>query len=260
MCKNDDRKKMELPLTQYSYRSLLKLATQLLLVLLLLTGCSDEKPKRLRHDHFTHDGDKVHFRLGSTQLGEDFTVYKSYLRGSSQSRWGILENVRFVVLLPNFETYDKEKNHYEFVERLGHGRRLEFMIERRGSGRNSLPELFDTKIQNGFESYSNRLGHYDELRYGLEFYRSKTSWDDQYLYRPEGKIKVIIACTSGVSNPYPPSPSCDMYWDHSQHAYADATFSLDYLPQWREILANMERVLSGQKLNIQGAVDDTQNH
>jgi hypothetical protein len=259
MCKKDDRKQMEFPLTQYSFRSLLKLATQLLLVFLLLTGCSDGKPKRLRHDHFTHDGDKVHFRLGSTQLGEDFTVYKSYLRGSSQSRWGILENVRFVVLLPNFEAYDKEKNHYEFVERLGHGRRLEFMIERRGSGRVSLQELFEDDIRHGWSSYADRVGSYDEMKYGLEFYRSKTSWDDQYLYRPEGKIKVIIACTSGVSNPYPPHPSCDMYWDHSEYAYAEATFSLDYLPQWREILANMEKVLSGQKLNIQGVVNGTQN-
>lgn len=250
---------MELPLTQYSYRSLLKLATQLLLVLLLLTGCSDEKPKRLRHGHFTHDGDKVHFRLGSTQLGEDFTVYKSYLRGGSQSRWGILENVRFVVLLPNFEAYDKEKNHYEFVERLGFGRRLEFQILRRGAGRASLQKVFETKIKNDFGTYYNRIGEYDETKYGLEVYRSMTHWDDQYIYRPDGKIEVIIGCTSNIYKPNVPHPFCTMYWDHSEHAYADATFSLDYLPQWREILANMEKVLSGQKLNIQGVVNGTQN-
>ena len=195
--------------------------------------------------------------MGSTQLGEDFTVYKSYLRGGSQSRWGILENVRFVVLLPNFEAYDKEKNHYEFVERLGHGRRLEFMIERRGSGRVSLHELFDTKIRNGFESYSNRLGHYDELRYGLEFYRTESSSFDQYLYRPNNEIKVIIGCSSVAANH--PSPGCKMYWDHSEFVYADAMFSMDYLPQWRDILDNMERILSGQKLNIQGVVNGTQN-
>jgi hypothetical protein len=251
------RKNMRHFLPWRQFRRMYQAATVLLLMCLLVMGCSDDKTKRLRQDHFTHDGEKVHFRLGSTKLGEDFTVYKSYLRGSSQSRWGILNDVRFVALLPNFETYDKEKNHYEFVERLGHGRRLEFHILRRGSGRVSLPEVFKGKVKNDFGRYYKSIGKYNELKYGLEVYRSITHWDDQYLYRPNGEIKVIIGCSSAVANH--PSPGCKMYWDHSEFVYADATFSLDYLPQWREILSNMEKVLSGQKLNIQGAVNGTQN-
>jgi hypothetical protein len=245
------------PLILYGRIYLIGVLLQVLCLSIL--GCSDSKPKRLRYDHFTHEGDKVHFRLGSKQLGEDFTVYKSYLKGSTQSRWGILETVSFIVLLPNYETYDKEINRYEFVERLGIGRRLGFKIIRRGSGRVSLPELFRIKLRNGFASYSDRLGKYDEIKYELEVYRSTSHRDDQYLYRPNEDIKVIIGCTSDATRPYPPSPGCRLHWDHSEFVYADAFFSLDYLPQWQEILANIEKILNGQKINAQGEVNGTQN-
>jgi hypothetical protein len=36
-----------------------------------------------------------------------------------------------------------------------------------------------------------------------------------------------------------------MMWDESDKVYADATFSKDYLPQWREILTNIKKVYSG---------------
>ncbi|MEJ2407665.1 MAG: hypothetical protein P8171_26075 [Candidatus Thiodiazotropha sp.] len=43
-----------------------------------------------------------------------------------------------------------------------------------------------------------------------------------------------------------PSPSCLMMWDPFDSVYADATFSKDYLPQWREILSNIQKILDGQ--------------
>jgi hypothetical protein len=170
-----------------------------------------------------------------------------------------LETVSFIVLLPNYETYDKEINRYEFVERLGIGQRLRFQILRHGSGRVSLPEKFNNVRTQGRESYSHRVGQYDEVKYGLEVYRSTSHWDDQYLYRPNGDIKVIIGCTSDASRPYPPSPGCKMYWDHSEYVYADAFFSMDYLPQWQDILANMEKILNGQKIDSQGELYGKQN-
>jgi hypothetical protein len=67
---------------------------------------------------------------------------------------------------------------------------------------------------------------------------------DDYLYRPDGETTVYITCSSKIMNT--PSPSCLMMWDPFDSVYADATFSKDYLPQWREILSNIQKILDGQ--------------
>jgi hypothetical protein len=38
-----------------------------------------------------------------------------------------------------------------------------------------------------------------------------------------------------------------MLWDYTDKVYAEADFSMKYLPQWRDILEKIEIILEGQK-------------
>jgi hypothetical protein len=174
----------------------------------------------------------------------EFNVHKNYFKGGGESQWGALYYVNFWALLPNFEAYDKKKNHYEFVERLGWGRKLYFRMHLRNVSRNSVTAIIDhNKGESGGFRFSGRLGEPDEQKYGLEIYYTNKKSPDDYLYRSNGKTTVYISCGSKVMNV--PSPHCKMMWDESDKVYADATFSKDYLPQWREILTNIKKVYSG---------------
>jgi hypothetical protein len=228
----------------------------LILIFAWFVTLSDESQAgRIKRKHFFEHGDEIHFKMG----GQEFRIKKGYFRGGSQTHWGAISYTRFWALLPDFEIYDKKKNYDEFVTQLGHGRRIRFMIHPSHEGRNSLSRIFESGKTNGFHRFSNRVGQYDEMKYGLEVYRSKTKWDDQYLYRPEGdKLEVLIGCSSIKVNF--PSPGCKMEWDYTDKVYAEATFSMDYLPIWQEIVNNIELILQGQKIEAQGENDGIAYH
>ena len=154
-------------------------------------------------------------------------------------------------LLPNFEPFDKEKNRKEFVEQLGHGRRMWINLHPRGEGRNSLERLFESGKTNKRALYSGRVGNYDAIKYDLEVYRSDIPhWDDEYLYYPNGNIEVILKCSTRAA--HLPSPGCRLYWDYSDRVFLEANFSKKYLPQWRSIVTNIKRILDGQTIDYQG--------
>ncbi|MEW8693561.1 MAG: hypothetical protein AB2535_21215 [Candidatus Thiodiazotropha endolucinida] len=228
------------------------LVLMLLIVPLLLAACGESHAKKPKKKNFIQHGDYIHFELG----GEKLKVRKAYFRGGGENQWGVLKYADFWALLPDFETYDKTKNRYEFVDRLGWGRRLYISLHARKASRVSLSEIIELNTgKNGGKRFSGKLGRPDEIKYGLEVYHATYKAPDDYLYRPEGKTVMYMKCGSKKMDV--PRPHCKMMWDHSDKVYADAVFSKDYLPQWREILADIEQVINGQ--DIQGANDGVNN-
>jgi hypothetical protein len=195
---------------------------------------------RIKNKHYFEEGDFIRFHMGD----RDFKVYKGYFRGGSQTHQGMISHTQFWALLPNFESYNKKKNYDLFVEQLGYGRRIWFHIHPSNDGRNSLVDLFEHGKTSGFRNYSNRVGQYDEFKYGLEVYYSHKYANDDYLYRPDGdKLEVYLRCSSAEMKL--PSPGCTMQWDYSNKVYAEADFSINYLPIWQNILADIEKILDG---------------
>jgi hypothetical protein len=138
-------------------------------------------------------------------------------------------------LLPDFEVYDKSKNHKAFVEELGWGDKLFFRLHSSGVGRNSVPRIIETnKSERGGFRFSGRLGKPDKKMYGLDVYYANNKAPDDYLYQVKGETVVYITCGSKRMNV--PHPHCDLKWDYSKTIYADAVFSKKYLPQWQRIL------------------------
>ena len=177
----------------------------ILILLMVFVGCSDEQPKKPKWQNFKQSGDFVEFKLGK----ENFKIRKAYFKGGGESRWGLLFYAKFWALLPDFETYDRAKNGYEFVERLGWGRKLYFQMHLREKDRNAVAAIVEhNKGKNGGLRFSGRLGTPDELIYGLELYRATNYSPDEYLYRPDGGMIVYISCSSKIMNT--PSPSCKM--------------------------------------------------
>jgi hypothetical protein len=217
----------------------------LLVALLVLAACNNSHANQSKKKNFVEQGEYVKFELG----GEKFKVLKAYFRGGSENRWGRPLYAKFWALLPDFETYNKSKNHYEFVEQRGWGRKLYFRIHLREADRNSVSAIISNhKGKKGHKRFSGRLGIPDDHMYGLEIYRATNYSFDDYLYRPKNSRKVYISCSSKIMNT--PSPSCKMMWDPSESVYADATFSKAYLPRWKEILLNIQKVINGR--NAQG--------
>jgi hypothetical protein len=232
------------------FRSLSSMTRRLVSVLLLVSivlVSFDLSAGRIRNQHLFEEGDKYRFEVG----GHEFKVDKGYVKGSSQSYFGILSSVSLWALLPNFEPYDKEKNRKEFVDQLGHGRRMWINLHPKGEGRVSLKKLFENGQTNNFDLYSGKLGEYDDIMYDLEVYRSHIPhWDDEYLYYPSGDIEVILKCSTKAA--HYPSPGCTLYWDYSDMVFVEADFSKKYLPQWRSIVTNIKRLLDGQTIEYQG--------
>jgi hypothetical protein len=234
----------------------LRMLLSLLFVLALFRctlGWSDAG--RIKNKHYFKEGDFVSFHMGD----RDFRIYKGYFRGGSQTHLGVISHTQFWALLPDFEAYDKEKNQDLFVKQLGYGRRIWFQIAPSYEARASLDRLFELGKTSGFRNYSNRVGKYDEMKYGLEIYRSNNKTDDDYLYRPDGDgLEVYLSCSSPQEKL--PSPGCLMQWDYADKVYAEADFSMEYLPIWQDILADIEKIVDGQILNEQGADHVIGNH
>lgn len=221
-------------------------ALMLLTVSLLLAACNGSHAKQPEKKNFVEQGEYIHFELG----GEKFKILKAYFRGGSENQIGNPIYAKFWALLPDFEIYEKSKNHYEFVEQRGWGRKLYFKIHLREADRNSVSAIINNhKGAKGHKRFSGRLGKPDEMKYGLEVYRSTGYNFDDYLYRTDGSAIVYLICTGKVMESKKPNhPYCTMMWDLSESVYADATFSKTYLPHWQNILSNMQKIINGQKV------------
>ena len=152
-------------------------------------------------------------------------------------------------LLPNFEGYDKAKNHAKFVgprQERGSDARIELY---RRADRITVPELVKKWIRpKSMNAISGRAGKYDELRYGLEYYQSDgNNYYDIYLYKEGDQPIISIKCPSERVLKKMPFPSCISYWDISASTSYEMRYSIDYLPQWREVWQNAQQLLSGKR-------------
>lgn len=214
-----------------------------LFLFLSIVSCSESNGKNENKNHFKQVGEYIEFKLGT----EYFKIDKRYFRGGGQSHLGRLQSVEFWALLPDFETYDKKHNKYEFVDRLGWGKKVYFSMYLSSVRRNSVSTIVNRNSEEGTGfAFSGRVGEPDNVYHGIEVYDSGNYQSDIYLSRSNGTVSVYISCTSKVMKV--PSPSCRMMWDLQDSVYADATFSKDYLSQWKAILVNIQKIYNGQSL------------
>jgi hypothetical protein len=211
----------------------------ILVIPLLLAACNDSSAKS-KDEYIKESGENISFEIG----GETFKVNKKYYQGRGVTHWGVLDNVRFWALLPNYKTYDKSLNHNEFVEINGWGSKLLFKLRLKRTKLASIPKMVEiNKIKGRGMQFSGRLGNPDEIIYGLEAYYAKKYALDDYLYRTNGLPQVHITCRSKNMNV--PQPGCDMLWDYSDTISLEASFSKKYLHQWKDILLHINKVIKG---------------
>ncbi len=184
-------------------------------------------------------GGQIVFTLGD----REFRIPEGNFKGGSETGGGELIQATLWGLLPDFEGYDKPKNHAEFIDKRGFGRVVRIELYRRLE-RISIPVMVERRARpERLSAISGRVGRYDEMRYGLEYYRSKNSSDDIYLYREDGRLVMLIQCASEDVLKNMPFPACGSYWDISTGTSYEMLYSMDYLPQWREIWGNAKRLL-----------------
>ena len=168
------------------------------------------------------------------------------MQGGSRTKSNILETASLWALLPNFEGYDENVNHHDFVEVYHQGRRIKIMLITRGR-RMTVPQIvIKNNARNKLSVLGGRHqgGNCDEIRYGLEYYHSDFNHQDSvYLYREKNNPKVYIRCPEDPRIPY---PGCQLLWDYNDEVAIQASFSVKYLPQWREIWLNIQQLLDGE--------------
>jgi len=219
----------------------------LLVLVIVVVGGSDEgnlqnNKSKQNHNIVKQDG-RVRFTLGD----REFNVPAGNFKGGTETGGGRLIRATLWGLLPDFEGYDKTKNHAEFVGVPGWGRRVQIELYRRGDRITvaSMVSRSDQVDRGG--ALGGRLGKYDEIRYGLEYYRSDNWGTDIYLYIEDSEPKMFIRCPSEIALKGTPSPSCSYYWDISAETSYEMRYSMDYLPQWREIWNNVQQLVNGKK-------------
>lgn len=219
----------------------------------LLVACTDNNNTQNKETHspnkkhnvIKQDGN-VTFTLGDRQ----FVIPEGNFKDGTETGGAELVRATLWGLLPDFEGYDKAKNNDEFVKHLqgrGWGRYVQMELYRR-TERISIPAMVTRWTgSESLSAISDRVGQYDELRYGLEYYRSKNRSDDIYLYMVGGQPAMFIRCPSENVLKTRPAPSCTYFWDISAGTSYEMWYSMDYLPQWREIWINAKRLLDENK-------------
>lgn len=210
-----------------------------------LTGCGrsdaeDTANEPSRKEHLVQQDEFVHFTLSGTE----FKIPKTYAAGGAE-QYGRLTDAKLHALLPEFVGHEPEKNgvefRYEFSRRPGWGRKLYVKLTERG--RNAAYPFFLIREYNEsvYSLLYGREGVYDEIRYGLEYYRGNdkgTSRDDYYIYRPGKHPLILIMCTVNV-----PSPGCIFHWSYNQRLNGEMDFGMQYLPKWHEIWSKANSLL-----------------
>ena len=149
-----------------------------------LFGSSDSiegKPSKQNHQSLP---EVVQLSLGKTRL----YIPSKYLKGRKvgKNHLGQAVHIGLWALLPNFDWYEPSRNHFEFVEQLGQGRRIQISLDDR-DGVSPITDFFEEG--RSYNQYSYFVdGSYDELKYGLEFYNNHHPRSEWYWLRnKEGK-------------------------------------------------------------------------
>jgi hypothetical protein len=229
-------------------RSLLVILT----VQILFTACSERNENKPEKRNLIKKGDEFHFVLS----GESVSVPAVYLKGGSEDHLGVLHYVKLWALLPDFEAYEKSKNHYDFHPKKGFGRVVNVKLISRAQRQATLNEIIRSNAEIlKYTPLSGRLGQFDELKYDLEVYRSNTYGNDEYLYRKDNNTISFIRCSSKKQNV--PYPSCNMIWDLTQGISIEAVFSMDYLSEWKAMVNYVNRLVKRADKN--GMIGEADN-
>ncbi len=220
-----------------------------LLLFLGPVGCekSNSAPP-VKKNVIEKDG-RVQFRLRQTR----FDIPKKYFKGVAETGAGIAETANLWALLLNFEGFDKDINHHDFYEVHHKGRRIQIRLLVR-SRVMTVPQI--VAKQEAREKYSvlggrHRGGKYDEIHYGLEYYRTYQLLgptklpgpSSVYLHRENDTPVLLFRCDEDQQVSY---PGCSVRWDYNEDVAVRFDFSKKYLPQWRAIWANVRRLLNGK--------------
>jgi hypothetical protein len=210
-----------------------------------------ERPVRNATEH----NGRVQFRLRNTH----FEVPRQYFKGVAVSGGGVVEHALLWALLPNFEGYAKAVNHHDFFEVHHKGRRIQIMLLPRGR-RMTVAQIVDKSLSNSVDVLGKHQGRYDEMRYGLEYYRTEYGAvaSSEYLYRQNGVPVILFRCHEDFQVPY---PGCQGRWDYNDEVAVNFDFGIKYLPRWRSIMTHIQQLLDG-KLDVkpvrQSEINETQ--
>ena len=163
----------------------------LMVLSMVFVGCSNDDSDSKQNYNIIKQEGRVQFTLGD----RSFDVPAGNFKGGGETAGGTLIHATLWGLLPNFEGYDKAKNHDEFI-RLGNGRVARISLSRR-SGTLTVPLLIERWINYPEGSALNgRLEDYDDIRYGLQYYTHEGRLSDIYLYVKDGEPTILITCPS----------------------------------------------------------------
>ncbi len=208
-----------------------------LAIAFLLLGCSKEPEQKKRN--VVESGDRVQFRL----LNTHFDIPRKYFKGVTRTGSGTAETANLWALLPNFEAYDKAVNHHEFYEVRHKGRRIQVLLVVR-SRVITVPKIVERYSALPHTVLGRHAGKYDEIRHGLEYYRTSLRVARSiYLYREKGTPILHFRCSEDEQALY---PGCSVSWDYNEEIAVKFDFSKKYLPQWREIFSNVEALINGE--------------
>lgn len=194
------------------------------------------------HNATERDG-RVQFRLMNTH----FDIPRQYFKGVAVSGGGYAQSASLWALLPNFEGYDKAVNHHDFYEVHHKGRRIQIMLVPRGR-RMTVPQIVEKSSKSPVRVLGKHQGKYDEIRYGMEYYRTEDGavQASLYIYRRSGIPEILFRCAESFQVPY---PGCQGRWDYNAEVAVNFDFSIEYLSEWQSILAHIQQLLDGN-LNV----------
>ncbi|OMH37546.1 hypothetical protein [Motiliproteus sp. MSK22-1] len=180
----------------------------------------------------------VQLSLGKTRL----YIPSKYLKGRKvgKNHLGQAVHIGLWALLPDFDWYEPSRNHFEFVEQLGQGRRIQISLDAREGG---LPLNKFFKEHPSYQKYTYFLdGQYDELKYGLEFYNNHHPRSEWYWLRDKrGEPILRGTCRKDEVSV---SPGCELMWELSSDVRVRVDFNKGYLPEWKLIYSQVNRLLS----------------
>lgn len=216
-----------------------------------LSASERQKSGSSVHNATERDG-RVQFRLMNTH----FDIPRQYFKGVAVSGGGHAESASLWALLPTFEGYDKAVNHHDFYEVHHKGRRIQIMLVPRGR-RMTVPQIVEKTSKSPVRVLGKHQGRYDEIRYGLEYYRTEVGAvaGSEYIYRRNGVPDILFRCLESHQAPY---PGCQVLWDYNAEVAVNFDFSVQYLPEWQTILAHIQQLLDG-KLDVKPVPQSTVN-
>lgn len=152
-------------------------------------------------------------------------------------------------LLPDFEAYDKNKNHYEFYEERGWGKRINVII-RQGAftKKNTLENM---RRKGVYKKYiENKMDAVQEVNDLESFPVRNVRFEQDLLYdrNSDNYPDINVVCDVYNQHEFTTFPGCEMSWNLSinSNLHYYVSFHRKYLPKWKEIKEKTELLIKNQ--------------